>query len=163
MDSILLKKKVVEALIENLQRMAEDALRSVGNAHEEMHIGSERTRNKGERGKFLESAYLLSARSRQADECAIAARRLAELDLTPSPKAREGSLLEVAPESGGGSSWVLLASGGMGQVFEIDRAAVEIVSPESPMGHALLGRRAGGRANVRMPSGVRALRVLSVQ
>ncbi|MBP7868237.1 MAG: GreA/GreB family elongation factor [Acidobacteria bacterium] len=162
-DPLTVKQTLVSSLVSELARMAESAVRSAEEATGEMYVGSDRTRNRGERGKFLESAYYLTARAKQAEEYAALARRLREMDLSPARKAREGALLHLREEGRDGTLRLFLAPGGMGSRLEAGPFPVEVVSPDSPLGRALSGKRPAARVCVNLPAGSRSFLILSVE
>lgn len=162
-DPLSVKQTLVEALVGELARMAGSAARSAEEATGEMYVGSDRTRNRGERGKFLESAYYLSARAKQAEEYADLARRLREMDLSSARKAREGALLHLREEGRDETLRFFLAPGGMGVRLDAGPFPVEVVSPDSPLGRALIGKRPASRVSVNLPAGSRHYHILTVE
>lgn len=162
-DPLSVKRALVEALVAELARMADSAARSAEEATGEMYVGTDRTRNRGERGKFLESAYFLSARAKQAEEYADLARRLREMDLAPARKAREGALLHLREEGRDETLRFFLAPGGMGIRLDTGPLTVEVLSPDSPLGRALTGKRPASRVSVSLPAGTRYYHILTVE
>jgi transcription elongation GreA/GreB family factor len=126
-----------------------------------MIVGSERTRNRGERGQFNEQAYLIGAQMKQVEEYQALQRSLAGLDLAPARKVQPGSLVAVR-QDGGGESLYFVVPGGMGLTVRAGDRAIRLLSPESPLGLALVGRRPGARLSVSLPTGHAAIEVLEV-
>lgn len=178
------KQALVDAVRANVEERLATALAAADSAREDLHVGGERTRTRGERGTLLETTYLLSAQVRQADTYREQLRALATLDLSSEKRSRAGSLLAVtSPEEevpaappaedagtgglppdlpGEGATLYFLLPGADGETVTFSGREIHLVSPLSPLGQALGGRRAGGRAVVRLPGGERNLRVLAV-
>jgi hypothetical protein len=71
------------------------------------------------------------------------------------------SLVQV--ELRGVQSWLLLVPGGGGLVTRVAGAPIQVVTPQSPLGERLLGRREGEEVRVRTGSGEREYRILTVR
>ena len=177
------KRAILDELTRTLAEMIETSLRAAEAAREGMIVGSERTRNRGERGQFNEQAYLIGAQMKQVEEYQALQSALAQLDLAPARKAQPGSLVTVrlsspasaaGPEGtsgpgpgrpGGpadGDALYFLVPGGMGLTVTVDGRPIQLVSPDSPLGQALLGRRPGTQAVVKLPAGTTTLLITAV-
>ena len=71
-----------------------------------------------------------------------------------------GSLAEV--ELQGRTSWVLLVPGHGGLVTFFEGKPVQVVTPQSPLGEAMLGKKAGDTFAVTTHSGQRDYRILRI-
>ena len=151
------KQAIVAALADNLARMIETALHSVNAAREGIQVGSERTRNRGERGQFMEETYLITAQMRQVENYQLLLRTLAGLDLRPARKAQAGSLLTVAEEHepAAAEAVYFLIPGAMGLSVDYQGRAIHLASPDSPLGQALMGKRAGSSITLPARGGTR--------
>ncbi len=138
------KRAILDELARTLAEMIQTSLRAAEAAREGMIVGSERTRNRGERGQFNEQAYLIGAQMKQVEEYQALQRALAQLDLAPARKVQPGSLVTVRPD-GGEASLYFLVPGGMGLTVQAGGRTIHLISPESPLGSALVGRRPGAR------------------
>jgi len=157
------KKDLVHRLAVILAEKARTAERSAGEARQGIVIGAERTRTRGERGTILEGTYLISAQMQQTEVYRRLIAELDALDLAPARKVVAGSAILLEEAETGGQSLCLLLPGGMG--LELATAAgvtVRLVSPESPLGQALAGRRAGGRLEVPHAGSSKHYRILEI-
>ena len=159
---IAVKEQILATLRRELEAMAETSRRAAETAREGMHVGDERTRTRGERAVFNEQTYLVSAQMQQVERCQVLLRALDDLDLSPARKARPGALLDLDAEGGLASGLYFLVPGGMGMSVDAGGRSIQLVSPDSPLGRALLDRRPGSEIAVDLPSGPCCLRLLTV-
>ncbi|HNR40509.1 MAG TPA: GreA/GreB family elongation factor [Acidobacteriota bacterium] len=156
------KEQILATLRRELAVMAETSRRAAETAREGMLVGDERTRTRGERAVFNEQTYLVTAQMQQVERCQALLRALDDLDLSPARKARPGALLEIAAEGGLASGLYFLVPGGMGATVDVGGQSIQLVSPDSPLGRALLDRRPGADIAVDLPAGPCRLRLLAV-
>jgi transcription elongation GreA/GreB family factor len=91
-----------------------------------------------------EAAYLAEGQARLAAEIEADIARCAALTVAPVPAgdpAAMGSLLEI--ERGGRSAWYFLAPAAGGLEVQHGGDTVLVLTPQSPLGRSLLGRRTG--------------------
>ncbi len=69
----------------------------------------------------------------------------------------------VELETGGTSAIYLMVPSGGGLVTRVEGRPVQVITPHSPLGEALLGKKNGDRAEVRTQSGTRTYRIVSVK
>lgn len=94
----------------------------------------------------LEASYLAHGQSRQALETAHARQQLAGMELrnfASGDAVDLGALVEVEGE--GERLWYLLAPAAGGRETLYDKEEIVVVTPVSPMGNQLMGKRAGDR------------------
>ncbi len=110
---------------------------------------------------------LEDARAAQdGDRTAIAVRQLAMYRMLPVREHPDGepivppALVEV--ETRGVTSWLLLVPGGGGLVTRVGTWAIQVVTPQSPLGERLLGRKHGDEIKIEVRNETRVYRVLSV-
>lgn len=156
------KKRIVERLRQMLEERAGQALRAADEAREGIMIGSERTRNRGERGAILEETYLISAQMRQAAEYRNTARVLDGLVLIPASRVATGSAVSLQDRQSGENTVCLIVPGAMGLTMEEGSGPVRLVSPESPLGQALMGRRRGNRIELNTAGKTSSLLILAI-
>jgi hypothetical protein len=99
-----------------------------------------------------EAAYLAEGQARLAAEIAASIELYSSLALpefAPEAPSAVGALLAV--ETGGKSAWYFLGPRAGGMELRIDGNTVLVVTPQSPLGRELLGRRSGDA--VRLPGG----------
>jgi len=78
---------------------------------------------------------------------------IAPRELSANDPAALGCLVEVEDDTG--SSWYLVAPAGGGMRLEVDGITFTVVTPDSPVGRALVGRRLGDDVDIKTPQGVR--------
>jgi transcription elongation GreA/GreB family factor len=81
------------------------------------------------------------------------------MSLAPTDVARAGALVEVEDEDGRRLSYFLAPEGG-GTRLE---GGVQVVTPPSPLGEALVGKRAGDEVELMLGGKSRVLSLLSVE
>jgi hypothetical protein len=106
--------------------------------------------------RALEAGYLAGAQSGRAAVVKRTAHELAHAE------ARAFALLTLREHVKGRAttSLVLLSPWGGGQKVEVDGEAVAVVTPQSPLGAALVGRGAGDVVEVEAGARVRELEVV---
>jgi hypothetical protein len=70
------------------------------------------------------------------------------------------ALVEV--ETRGTRSLILLVPGGGGHVFRLEDRPIQVMTAQSPLGSALLGRKLGDTIEVEIAGGSRSYRILDV-
>lgn len=68
----------------------------------------------------------------------------------------------VELELNGSRAFYFMAPAGGGLVMRVDGRPVQVITPQSPLGEALLGKRAGDRVEVAIGSGIRAYEIVGL-
>ena len=142
--------------LETATRSARDAAEAA--THEE---------NRPENDKDMrstEASYLARGQAERVRELERSDDALRSLELRPfgpGDAIAAGSLVIV--EHGGSSTAYLLAPAGGGIRTTAGGIVVQVVTPRSPLGQALLGRSAGDVTQVAGPGGVREIEIVDVQ
>ena len=89
-------------------------------------------------------------------------RFLPRFELGPQDLVCPASLVELAWEDSRKTTWVLLVPSQGGWVTEHEGAPVQVLTPRSPLGEALLGRKRGERVSVESRSGVRFCQIVGL-
>ncbi len=63
---------------------------------------------------------------------------------------------------GGISAFYFIAPQGGGLVTRVEGKPVQVITPQSPLGECLLGKRAGDRVRVETRSGIREYQIISI-
>jgi hypothetical protein len=108
-----------------------------------------------------EAAYLAEGQARLAGEIEADIARCLALRFPSSAgagPAAMGSLLEVS--RGGAGAWYFLAPAAGGMELQVDGATILVLTPQSPLGRTLLGRRPGETVALPPRGSGRILRVL---
>lgn len=94
-----------------------------------------------------EAAYLAEGQARQAAEIEAGLAHYASLPLPefgPTDTIAVGALVELRPQGGNAkSSWYFLGPRAGGMELQIEEKSVLLVTPQSPLGRQLLGKRIG--------------------
>lgn len=69
----------------------------------------------------------------------------------------------VELEFGGREAFYFIVPSGGGLVMRIEERPVQVITPQSPLGSALLGRKAGDEFDVEIGNGTRRYRVKSIR
>src|SRR4051794_24337351 len=69
----------------------------------------------------------------------------------------------VVLETHGTRAHYFLAPRGGGLITNVDGQAVQVITPQSPIGEAILGRRIGDEVEIPVRQGTRRYRVISIQ
>lgn len=145
------KRQVIEGVVGKLASDVDLYLRAARTAASEATDPQSKAENKYDT-RGLEASYLACGQSRQAAE---AERALAVFrgwsQRVPAAGAvvSEGSLACVG--QGRSAAWYLVAPCAGGTEVEVEGTEVTVITPSSPMGRALCGRKAGD--DVVLPSG----------
>jgi transcription elongation GreA/GreB family factor len=148
-------KRQVLALLQ--QRLAA-ILDRLTEAQKSAQAGATHPDNKQEHAKDMrstESSYLARGLAERVETLRDGLRALALLrapDLGDDEAACPGALVTVEDEDGRESLYLLAPAGG-GERFEVGRREVLVLTPQSPLGAALAGRRAGETFEVNLPAG----------
>ncbi len=129
---------------------------AAGATHEE----SKPENDKDTRG--LEASYLARGLAKRVGE--LKATQGALLSM-PTHACKEGGLgaLIVVDDEHGAAACYLLAPVAGGVMVEVDGAKVQVVTPQSPIGRALVGKSAGDDAQAKTPKGALELTVVAVR
>jgi transcription elongation GreA/GreB family factor len=158
-----MKRKVIQAILTQLRDELETVLRSAEAAHQAAtHEESKAEDAYDTRG--LEASYLASAQGKRAAdlkrliagyERALESPggRMAEVDL--------GALVEVESEKR--RFWYWLVGEGGGIQVEVDGKRVSLLTPDTPLAEAIVGRKPGDDFSVELAGREREYRVVGVE
>ena len=159
---MLSKPAIVRGIITQLTT----ELQNLANASRTMHADASDEQNKAEdkydtRG--LETAYLASAQARQATETeqALAAyQQLALAKFSADSPIALTALIEL--DSGGKRAFYFLGPKGGGLEIRHKGSDVLVITPESPLGQELMGRKVGDQIKLQTRGPGQKLRVVAV-
>ena len=152
LDKPALRAAILAALREEQERQA----RAAADAHEEATSEESRPENKWDTHS-QEAAYLAEGQSRQVQEAAEAIGLFAALPLpafAPADPVALGALVTL--DSGGNVARYLLGPRAGGLTVATAEGEVMVLTPQSPLGRQLLGRRVGDE--ITTPRGGRSVR-----
>jgi transcription elongation GreA/GreB family factor len=137
------KHTIVEKIIAALTQEFEGSMRSARAAHAEATDEQSKAENKYDT-RGLEASYLARGQSRQAAEVTQALQLYAALPLREFAADEPiglGSLVEV--EERGRRSFYFIGPRAGGTEVECEGKTVLVLTPQSPLGQELVGRRVG--------------------
>jgi transcription elongation GreA/GreB family factor len=112
----------------------------------------------------LEASYLAGAQAKRVadiEELIYIYKDLKVRQFQPDEAISSTALVEVSLNER--KSWVFIMSKGGGTTLTVDGISVQIVTPSSPLGEALLGLKAGDTAIVETGDKTREYDILSIQ
>lgn len=153
MDKTALRDELVARVAEELEAL-ERAHRAVMEAatHEEAKPENDKDT------RALEQSYLARGQAMRVQSLREALAVCRALTVDPLPRAALGALLRV--DDDGTTRTLYLAPHGGGTTLA--GASVQVVTPTSPLGRALLGREAGDVCEAEVSGRVREVEVLAV-
>jgi len=156
------KRRALEALLAQLQSDLESARAS----HRQTHDGVTHPESKPENDKdtrALEASYLARGQAQRVVDLEDALVRVSAVPLRTFEKDAPAAVgAVVAIDDGDTTLWYLLAPAGGGIKLCIDDTVLTVLTPSSPVGSALLGRRVGDDVDIRTPQGTRECLVAEV-
>lgn len=139
MNKAALVEKIVEALGDELERMAKAARASHAEATDPQSKAEHKYDTRG-----LEAAYLAGGQARKVAEFDEAIGLFRKLRLREFGKADLidlGALVQI--EMRGGKSWYFVGPRRGGLEVELDGEEITVITPEAPLGAALMEKKAG--------------------
>jgi transcription elongation GreA/GreB family factor len=157
------KSRILRQIIEELS----GALETLAGAARAMHADASDEQNKAEdqydtRG--LETAYLASSQSRQATEIEQALAQYQSLKLqkfTSQTPIDVTALIEL--ESHGTRTFYFLGPKSGGIEINIAGQEILVITPESPLGREVFGKKTGDRIQLQTRGPAQEFRILSVR
>ena len=161
------KRALLRAVTEEIEAEAAVLTRAALDAAE----GATHPENKPENSKDMrstEASYLAAGqaeRARDLERAISVLSTMAVRDFAPGDEIALSALVEVA--IAGRPQWLLVAGDGGGRRVEARVAgaavAVQIVTPVSPLGRALVGALVGDEVEVATPQGARVIEIVSLR
>lgn len=156
------KSALTAAIIAALEKELEGYARSARAAHAEATDEQSKAENKYDT-RGLEASYLARGQSRQAAEVLEAIERFQALgtpEFAPGEAVDLGALVEIEDQDGRERYFIGPRAGGL--EITLGRKTVLVITPQSPLGQHLVGRKQGERFEITMNRQRRACRVASV-
>lgn len=149
------------ALLDELAAKLRQDLDVLGRAHRAAIEGATHEQAKPENDKdtrALEQSYLARGQAARVEALTRGLAEVVELSREPAARVMLGALVTV--DDDGEERTLLVASEGGGLTLG---AGVQVVTPRSPLGQALLGKTAGDACEVRLAGKLREFVVLRVR
>lgn len=112
----------------------------------------------------LEASYLARGQSRQAAELEMAIAEFEKLDTRPITNGEPigmGALVEL--EHGGEKSFYFLGPRAGGTEVIHDRKEILVITPQSPLGEQLMGKKQGDRPQLNLGGARQSANIISVE
>jgi transcription elongation GreA/GreB family factor len=157
------KKQLIDTIQTHLAEELAALLQAAKAAHEAAtHEESKAEDSHDTRG--LEASYLAGAQAQRAAELQaqlLMWKYLPVRDYGPEDVACPSALVEL--EYGQTRAFYFIAPQGGGLVTRVDGRPVQVITPNSPMGEALMGKRIGDEVEVETRSSTRTYKVISIR
>jgi transcription elongation GreA/GreB family factor len=157
------KRAVIKKIIARLTDELEIYFRAAHASRTEATHESSKAENKYDT-RGLEASYLARGQSKQAAEIEAA---IAEFEKLPVKKFGAddpvgiGALVEL--ENGGENFFYFLGPRAGGTEILHDQKEILVITPQSPLGEQLLGKRSGDKLKLKLGGEIRAAEILSVE
>jgi transcription elongation GreA/GreB family factor len=158
MDKTLLLKQIIAALNENLDVLERAARASHGEATHESSRAESKYDTRG-----LEAAYLAGGQARQAREILDAIKlyqSLAMRDFGPRDLIDLTAVVELEADGSPATYFIGPRNGGL--ELQLNGEEITVLTPQSPLGQDLMGKKAGQRWTAKPGGPVSKYRILKV-
>ncbi len=157
------KALLIEAAVARLREEAEALRESARQTREgAIHEESRAENDKDTRG--LEASYLARGQAARVEETEGAVTKLSYLELRsfgPDDPIALSAL--VTTEVDGAERRYFLVPDGGGQRLKVGGVEVQLLTPVSPVGRALIGKRAGDSFELKLAGGLREYEIVEVR
>ena len=157
------KRAVLKKIIAKLMGELEVYFRAAEYARDEATHEQNKAENKYDT-RGLEASYLARGQSRQAAELEAAIvefQKLAAKKFSGQEEINLGALIVL--EMAGEQNFYFLGPRAGGTEVEHDRKEILVITPQSPLGEQLMGRKSGESLQLKQGKDVRAARIASVE
>jgi hypothetical protein len=159
MDKRALVRALVALLQQEIARATEAAERTrAGAIHEEARPENDKDT------RALEASYLARGQAQRVVDLEQAAKRVEFMpvrDFGPDDPIDLSALIQL--DSQDGVRWYWLAPAGGGRTLEHDGQALDVLTPEAPLGRALVGKQCGDDLELRLGARQRELTIVAVR
>lgn len=150
------KDEVVRDLIDLVREQVEAAEKALSEARAGISSGDERARNRGERGVIQEKAWLMSALEERLGSLDRKLNLLKQEKHPASDAAGRGSLVALEfEETGRQVGFFFIHPDLGGETVTVGGLKVVAVSPQAPVGRALMGKAMDDEVEIRLEDKVR--------
>ena len=154
-------KRTKAQLKAELVAILETTLAGLERAHADARAGATHEEAKPENDKdtrALEQSYLARGQAMRIETLKAGLASLSVMALTPTDSAKPGAVVEGEDEDGETLVYFVAPEGGGTKLH----GGVLVVTPASPVGAALIGKRTGDEVELRVGGKVRLLTILRV-
>jgi transcription elongation GreA/GreB family factor len=156
------KRALIEKTIAQLGDELELLTKAARAAHSEATHESSKAENKYDT-RGLEASYLARGQSRQAAEAALAIEELRKLPVRHFAESDEidvGALVELSAKKE--RNFYFIAPRAGGTEVNVDGSEVLVITPQSPLGQQLVGRKQGDKVSLAIAGTASEFRIASV-
>ena len=160
----LKKSHLRDAILQQLQQELTRQTKAAEASRDEAISEESRAENKWDTHS-QEAAYLAEGQARLAAEIGASIELYATLplpDFTPDDAVALGALVELDSSAAGKRAWYFLGPRAGGLELEVDGRPILVLTPQSPLGRQLLGKRAGDVVPSALRGASEGQRILSV-
>ena len=114
--------------------------------------------------RALEASYLAAGQAERVRELETALKLLLQMelkDVSSTTPICASAVVTLEDDDGGRTTFFMSPHGG-GLKLDLDGASVQVVTPQSPLGKALLGRLHGDVIELRGKTGLREMSIVEV-
>jgi transcription elongation GreA/GreB family factor len=157
------KRALIQKIIAQLSDELELLTKAARAAHSEATHESSKAENKYDT-RGLEASYLARGQSRQAAETALAIKEFQELpvrDFAESDEIDAGALVELSGKRERNLYFIAPRAGGT--EVNLNGNEVLVITPQSPLGQQLVGRKQGDKLKLTIAGTTSEFRIASVQ
>jgi hypothetical protein len=157
------KKDLLQQIIAKLSESSALLERAARSAHAEATHESSKAENKYDT-RGLEAAYLAGGQSRQAKEILDAIklyRSLPVRDFAPGESIDLTALVDLETNGARASFFLGPKSGGL--EIEFEQKETTVITPQSPLGEMLMGKKAGARWTIKVGATTSKYRIVEVR
>ncbi|MBE2251619.1 MAG: GreA/GreB family elongation factor [Myxococcus sp.] len=154
-------KRTKAQLKAELLAVLEDTLAALERAHADARAGATHEEAKPENDKdtrALEQSYLARGQAMRIEALKAGLASLSVMALTPTDSAKAGALVEAEDDDGEALAYFVAPEGGGTRL----QGGVLVVTPLSPVGAALIGKREGDEVELRVAGKARQLTIRRV-
>lgn len=159
------KRLLVQQLVERLRAVSKSARRASQEAAEEAREGATPAERREDARVALENAGLARGQEQRAAQAAAGIAALEKFNPGPFPPTALiglGAIVEVEDEDGGRTLFIAPVGAGEELTMPDGDGFLSVVTPQSPVGRALLGKRCGDSVEVAVAGEVRDLDITFV-
>lgn len=157
------KKKLIEQIQQHLAQELAVLVQAAKAAHEAATHEDNKPENEYDT-RGIEASYLAGAQAKRAGEIQqqlMMYKYLPVREYTDKDVICAGTLVEM--ELGKTKAFYFLVPAGGGMITRVDGQAVQVITANSPIGEAMLGRKVGDLVEVESRDSVREYRILSIR
>ena len=157
------KRALIRQIIAQLDAELALSAQSARTAHAEATDEQSKAENKYDT-RGLEASYLAHGQSVKAAETSQARQQFAELDISPFRKDEPidlGALVTLQGDDGEEVYFLGPRAGGI--EVELGKKSVLVITPHSPFGRQLMGRKTGDAVEIELARARRSLRIVAVE